>query len=417
MHDTMKKDPLKDLFTETFANEEIVFNHAAWDAMNNLLHRNQRQRFLWIAITSFGSFGAICLMLLVFFQPFNKVYEPRNEASMRFSSLSIDIENKSLESLNKSNSHVLKRGGENNTTLQYAEQQTDFKSNHQKVKPVIAESSGDDIIVNPQTVVRQKSDDHNKVSPELMNPSFGELATTLAANYDGMKATRYAINKIDKIEWKPANRTGFNPENRVFTAPLDLSLESTFYIRLGGSKNFMIGTGQIGGLGYQKQIAPHILINAELNIARDYTYFNLVQTRIAYGFDQYRSALRIWANEMIHIENPLLIRFRYNRLSAATGLTLGLIWTSNVIEESLPANEVDPEHKRPVGNQESLGYVNWSEIRALQLALPLDVQYQLDERYFIGTRIQYGLRDAFTITPEMNRLNRFEFYFKMNLNP
>lgn len=408
----MKNDPLKDLFNETFANEEIVFNEAAWQAMNGLLNKSHYRRFMWIAISGTFSFGAVCLLVMLLFNSSSKIYQPRKNA-FQFSS-ALSAENNISDA--KTGTSVPELVSAENiafstlSTVKNERSEPITKTHSTLSKP--EEQSG-----KTHSETGLKTTEGQAVTTlQTESLPYGQLNSNPLEDDIAFEEQRIALEKLDKMKTKSWDTAAFSPEARPALPPYLLNYESGFYIRIGASRNFMLGTGQIGGLGYQKQIADHLFLNAEIIAARDYTYFNLIQEQVIYGFDQYNSALRIWASEMIHVESPLLVRFRHNRISGATGLSLGLVWTSKVIEETLLMDDVIAEQKQPIGNQTELGYVNWGELRTLQLALPLDVQYQLDERYFIGTRLQLGLRDAFIITPEMDRLNRFEFYFKMNLN-
>lgn len=430
----MTNDPLKDLFQEAFAKEDIPFDPAAWNQMNALLNQQQRRRFLWIGLGGSGGFTLLTILILFFFNENATIYEPRGDAYKGSETSSTApstpepvqslspaqqtaewIENEESETasfsgalLNEGLTSSTNKASNNDLTesTQSTASNTPDATPDQNQSRALASEAPEDAAMPPA----QTADTTSLTTAELPTP------WNIPPDVFSSLFSRRDINPINRIVWQaPADPTG-TFEDRTLESPAEPQVPSQFYLRIGLSRNFMLKTGQVGGIGYERQLAEHVLLNAELNLTRDYTYFNYVQQRTDHGFDQYNVALRIWASEMIHAELPLMLRFRWNRLTVGSGFTFGLLWSTEVIEESLETSKLSSAHKQPVGDQTSVGYVNWSAARSPQIAVPIDIQYQLDERYAIGGRFQYGLRDAFGVTQITERLHRIECYLKMNLN-
>lgn len=433
----MNKDPLKDLFQEAFDKEHIPFDPAAWDQMNLLLNQQVRRRFLWIGFGGMGGFTLLTLLIFLVFTGTSAIYQPRGSAftaskasiappptaqpsealdAAELAPRQTSNERESTQTPTSSSRLDIASTPNTQTNIDATEPKQLLASNTPgsasvEGTPAANTASTSETSVDAFTPHVQTADTTSRSTSEL--PSPWNIPPVVLSSF----SSRRDITPINRIVWEGTPNPAGTFESRTLESPPSLRNTSQFYLRVGLSRNFMLNTGQVGGIGYERQLAEHFLVSAELNLTRDHTYFNYTQTRTVHGFDQYNRALRIWTSEMIHTELPILLRFRWNRMTLGSGITLGRLWSSQVIEETLELNEVSTAHKQPVGEQTDMGYVNWSELRALQIALPIDFQYQLDERYGLGVRYQYGLKDAFTITQMTDRLNRLEFYLKISLNP
>lgn len=433
----MNKDPLKDLFQEAFDKEHIPFDPAAWDQMNLLLNQQVRRRFLWIGFGGMGGFTLLTLLTFLFFTGTSAIYQPRGSAfTVSETPKTPASSSQPFHEPEGSKQTSRPTGSEDATTLTPKSSSSldiasrpNTQSNIDSTEPnqLLASNTAGSVSAEGTPAANTASVGNN--SADALTPPVQTADTTARTTAElpspwnippdvlSSFSSRRDINPINRIVWEGTPNPAGTFESRTLESPPSLRNTSQFYLRVGLSRNFMLNTGQVGGIGYERQLAEHFLVSAELNLTRDHTYFNYTQTRTVHGFDQYNRALRIWASEMIHTELPILLRLRWNRMTLGSGITLGRLWSSQVTEESLDLSEVSTAHKQPVGEQTDMGYVNWSELRALQIALPIDFQYQLDERYGMGVRYQYGLKDAFTITQMTDRLNRLEFYLKISLNP
>lgn len=430
----MSHDNLKDIFNGAFAAESIPFDNAAWEKMNKLLTAQRRRKLLfgWLS----GSAIVLSLVggLSLFLLNAEASYIPRKygttiekfETEHVFSELASHSAeaSESVELAEITNPSMVENASNTKASListqaQSAERQSSASIRTEKTLSTENEGSKPIATLDDKTIPTSTDSENSIESEDVVAIVSTQPAPVITASEAEQAIPAKVSLKVtrtnDQLELMPLVTLEKDAEHIDFedrTIPdMEHKRSLTTYFNIGFSKSFdkpaSIGFsrwGQRGGIGATYQLQNNLLLAAEVSIARDMVNYEDVSTRIEYGYQKYEFEQTVRVKEMLLTELPILVYYRKNRLMVGTGIKLGYLLSSRIEEENSQTVSI-----------EEVGFAHWKDLNSLRIAVPIDINYQLNPTYFVGCRYHYGLNDVFDRTTFTDRNNRFDLYLKMNL--
>ncbi|MEZ4721084.1 MAG: hypothetical protein R2813_04310 [Flavobacteriales bacterium] len=431
----MSQDNLKSMFDQAFAAEQIPFDPAGWDKMNAMLNARHKRRFFGIWLSSLLLFVGGGIAVLAGFSN-EATYEPRNAVNERnFIALS--------ESLSSSENHF----DITPASTEKSENTTEHSpsSNSLDPQPERKASSTPDFAASSKHDVR-KSDSKEEENPMVFNditdddqkmtnnsstdampaPSINEsepmsISSTTENTEPSVPATIEPQREMDMIDFLPIltlqtnvgqiSSTDDRPEaNKTKYLPA-LYLTAGLNKTSGNGFSFYDGIGQRAGVGGSYQWRQHIILNAELTGSRlrisDTT--NIASTP-TYGFVDMQNSYIINTSELIMVDLPVFVHYRMKRYYVGGGL--GLTYLGGLKNETIQRVEAN---QSVVTSTQDEGYYQWDRYRTFGANILADLQVQLSDDLYIGTRGSYALNNALTIHSRSLQLARFDAYIKFNI--
>ncbi len=427
----MSQDNLKDIFNDAFAAESIPFDNAAWQEMNNLLIAQRRRKLLFGWLTGSAIALAVLGGLYLFLTNAKESYTPRyyNYSFEKFETKPITTELASLSAVTSESANLSEtahpsleeKSSSTKTSVVNAQSQKDEVSSAASIKSQPVFTAADEVS-EPEPIIKTiTAQSESKVGTEpkdvlaLESTQSAGVITSSEAEQAIPTAISLEVKSIDQLKLMPMVTLENNSDPIAFEDRTIPNLESkkslNTYLSIGFSKSFdkpaSLGFsrwGQRGGIGATYQLRNNLLLAAELNIARDMVNYEEVSNRTEYGYQKYEFEQTVRVKEMLLTEIPILVYYRQNRLMVGTGIKLGYLLSSRIEEENSETVTI-----------KDVGFANWKDLNSMRISVPIDVNYQLNQTYFVGCRYHYGLNDVFDRTSIIDRNNRFDLYLKMNL--
>ncbi len=462
-------DNLKNMFDEAFAAEQIPFDMGAWNQMETLLNQKGAGIGFWVwfpgalIIGALGSWFAFSntqgemynprlasiemetLGLLNSCNQIDALYNGSTEPTA-FNIASLDpIDNdestyKLADSQNATTSNKNGNSGAPNTSVTRASQAT------QETGPAIANSSKNTrtngVLPIPNVVPNQTEpsttgglestnsnpgiDDESSITD---NTSNIQADSNDDSNLGDMVATDLEdpAEEVNEVRASMAFMPILPLSDRRANDPINAAPESefasrnsfapSFYIRGGVNKTFSgslkqyPGIGQFVGIGYMRQLKPHLFLNGELNGAllriSDTAQIAGVQS---YGFQQFENEYLVSTTEVIRLNASLLAHYRMKRLYLGAGIKP---WMLGALKNS--TDHLVGKEDLMVSYDESEGYFQWDRYRRFGASALIDAQYQITNDAFFGLRGAYGLTNNLNIDYRALRLLEIQAYLKLNI--
>lgn len=174
------------------------------------------------------------------------------------------------------------------------------------------------------------------------------------------------------------------------------------------------GQGYRVGLGVSQQLKNSWHLGAELNMVHEpFSDTALIKGKPTYGFTRGENEYVVHTTQLMYAEMPLMIGYRFKRISVNTGASIGyMLGLKNETLSSLKYNATT------IDQSTESGYYRWDRYRSLHLGGLVDAQYQLTAAVpnaFVGIRYTYGITELLTIEQRNVRKSRIEVYLKMTL--
>ncbi|MEX2595898.1 MAG: outer membrane beta-barrel protein [Salibacteraceae bacterium] len=407
----MNDDELKNLFNKTFAEEHIPFDPGAWPEMEKMLSHKKRRRAFWMWFSGTGTLLVFLAVYSLMSATSQAVYEPRHE---RFEAQNLFNQAASQEPIALVEQSQTTEKLQSSETVNHSQRSNSSSSKDKTVSNNI--SSGNALKTDVKSTVQ--TEENALDDRKLSNVQTGSNTQADLVNIDGetQLLDQSMVQKMPMLTLEVTETNTIVPSNED-VAHINEPKRPIPYVRFGVSRVFDPGLlsssaqnfGQIAGIGFDYQLAHHLLISAELNASHDAVNYSYTNQSVYFGYDATQLDLTVNVHKMVYAEIPLLLRYRSNKFTIGGGLNTGLLTALNVVEGSrqsgaqLEAKEIEKKQ----------GYVRWDAMPPLLFSLAADAQYQLSERMFIGTRFTFGLNDVWLKTPEIDRKNRLELYLKV----
>lgn len=426
-----KNDPLKSIFDKSFANEHIQFDPAGWDQMESMLDAQPKKRtgFLWL----FGGLSVIAgVILFALLNQGPEIYIPRT-ASVDYSEIPVNKLDMPSPAVSEASSNVNVDSKASNAS---ANQINHANSSNSELTPSNG-SEGIEIAVNEPNQLNE-----NTIAEREEIPSETESSDTsgeIDINSDGNESQSLpviaAASESESI--KNAPRIDLNtmdliyPEFSQEADVLDRSSDENQvqkrtrimpYLRAGITNNSFSGDpgafdafGQLAGFGVEYQLMPHFLITSEINLYREQTNLAFTQQFTQHSYYELTQSQVFEVSELLSSELPIMLHYRMNRWRFATGFSLQYFISSKINETIVTESEAVDF----TANEETRydDFARWDQLSTFSFNIPIEVNYQLNDRYFIGARYRQGLNDLFMINSRVDRKSALEFYIRMNLRP
>ncbi|GAB5539467.1 MAG: hypothetical protein Salg2KO_15700 [Salibacteraceae bacterium] len=423
-----QNDNLKSMFDQAFQAENIPFDQNAWSQMEAMLNRRERRRAIWLWFAGLVIFSSAASWYALDVQS-SAVYSPRNLAKSNFSN---------VESL-KTTRGIKNAQPEATAPMPSVRPTEPIQANDNRIDASVAGDAADHNPVrkgidglgiegsNASTISGKKGNTKN-VSVELQQDQadLGMTSSSDTIPYDAPtksvqnrtieNSSQPEILSLLPILDIPIDHTNESIQANAKPKPEIIQRAKNIYARAGISKSVMYsgglanGIGQFGGLGLQVYLRPHLLVSGELGINRCRVYDQVSITGPkSYGYSVNENTSEIVTEEMLDLEIPLLVQYRWNRLVFGTGLSPIILLGIRNRTDQVVSNE-----NTTVSYNSLDGYYQWNRYRRLNVHALLDAQYQLSDDAFVGTRANLGLFNRAGDGLSNASFTRFELYLKIN---
>lgn len=444
-----QKDDLKNLFNSAFAAENVEFSPAAWESMNSMLDQKQRKRGFWLWMSS----GLATLFLIVASIPFflqeKNVYEPRIFGQDLISASSLDFTDIELKNQQAPQTITSDNQTTNNeSSFKTEDKLASTKSDKSLSKPKAVASSTrpttvDNTITNqtgsavsnqgsvkPTSNTTVMSDDQTNSSKDFLLSTPPAITQSGLGNDEGSgtiaeedhSTQPQVLRSKETIDFLPTLSTHLISESTIIDRENEdeesLTDDSKWnhYMIFGLTRALNTGFkpypnwGQHFGVGTTFKLRNHLYLSGELAMSRDAVDIVTVTTANKYGFSKTVIDQETRTSEMLFVEMPIMLHYRYNRLKIGGGPMLQYL--SGV--KNTETRTTQTANGTVLSEDLQNGYFTWNQFNRFNVGLMLDASYQIGEPIHIGIRNNIGLTNIFS-TEQTLRHSRLEFYIKLDL--